>query len=254
MPPRIGGLIRPHVPALSDEIIEAIRERVPAYRRPLRGRFGAGIRGGVEEALAQFVDLIADPELDRSGQRRGLSGARPRRVPRATLARRAARRLPARRAGRLAPGLGDRDRGRGRPPHAGAARRGRVRLHRRALGALGRWLRGGAVGRRPGRRERMRRRLATLLLDPEPDEAAVRGRGRRGRLGSAGEVAALAWERRRSAAAPAPAASTLVAEPGDDAAAGSRCSPTPRRPGSRDAARARARGLDAVGARARGRA
>lgn len=52
--------------ALSDEVIEAIRERVPAYHRPLRGRFGVGIRQGVEVALTQFADLVADPELDRS--------------------------------------------------------------------------------------------------------------------------------------------------------------------------------------------
>ena len=55
-------------------MIEAIRERVPAYRRPMRGRFGAGIRTGVEEALGQFVDLIADPSLDRSGAERVYRG------------------------------------------------------------------------------------------------------------------------------------------------------------------------------------
>jgi hypothetical protein len=47
-------------------VIAAIRERVPAYHRPLRGRFGAGIRQGVEVALTQFADLVANPELDRS--------------------------------------------------------------------------------------------------------------------------------------------------------------------------------------------
>ena len=100
IPTRIGDLIRPHVPALSDEVIGAIRARVPAYRRPLRGRFGAGIRSGVEEALNQFADLVADPELDRSRTRRRLPRPRPRRVPRAALARRAARRVPARGARR----------------------------------------------------------------------------------------------------------------------------------------------------------
>jgi PucR C-terminal helix-turn-helix domain len=74
LPPRIGELLAPHVPALSDEVIAAIRDRVPAYRRPLRGRFGAGIRTGVEEALSQFVALIADPSLDRSGAERVYRG------------------------------------------------------------------------------------------------------------------------------------------------------------------------------------
>ena len=80
---------------------------MPAYRRPLRGRFGAGIRAGVEEALAQFADLIADPTLDRSGAERGLSRPRARRVPRAALARRAlaAYRLGARVAWRRVSGL-----------------------------------------------------------------------------------------------------------------------------------------------------
>ena len=74
IPPRIGELLRPHLPALADEVIEAIREGVPAYRRPLRGRFGAGIRTGVEEALGQFADLISDPDLDRSGGERVYRG------------------------------------------------------------------------------------------------------------------------------------------------------------------------------------
>ncbi|HSI80087.1 MAG TPA: hypothetical protein VK919_05485, partial [Solirubrobacterales bacterium] len=66
VPPRFAERIRARVPAVSDEVIAAIRDRVPAYRRPLRGRFGAGIRRGVEEALSQFTELIADPGLDRS--------------------------------------------------------------------------------------------------------------------------------------------------------------------------------------------
>jgi hypothetical protein len=67
-------LLRPHVPALSDEVIEAIRDGVPAYRRPLRGRFGAALRRGVEEALGQFVELIVDPALDRTGAERVYRG------------------------------------------------------------------------------------------------------------------------------------------------------------------------------------
>ena len=74
IPPRIGELLRPHLPALADEVIEALREGVPAYRRPLRGRFGAGIRTGVAEALGQFADLISDPDLDRSGGERVYRG------------------------------------------------------------------------------------------------------------------------------------------------------------------------------------
>src|SRR3954469_22771615 len=46
--------LRPELPALADEIVEAIRREVPEYARPLRGDFGRGIRAGVEEALKQF--------------------------------------------------------------------------------------------------------------------------------------------------------------------------------------------------------
>jgi hypothetical protein len=40
----------------------------------LRGRFGAALRRGVEEALGQFVELIVDPALDRSGAERVYRG------------------------------------------------------------------------------------------------------------------------------------------------------------------------------------
>ena len=42
---------------------------MPEYARPLEGRFGRGIRRGVEEALAQFVALIRDPDAGRDSGR-----------------------------------------------------------------------------------------------------------------------------------------------------------------------------------------
>lgn len=39
-------------------MIAAISDGVPAYRRPLEGEFGTGLRLGVAEALEQFLDLI----------------------------------------------------------------------------------------------------------------------------------------------------------------------------------------------------
>jgi PucR C-terminal helix-turn-helix domain len=41
------------------EIVAAIRAGVPAYGRPLEGRFGQGLRDGVAAALRQFIGLIA---------------------------------------------------------------------------------------------------------------------------------------------------------------------------------------------------
>jgi PucR C-terminal helix-turn-helix domain len=66
LPAGAAGALRPGIPRLSLEIIDAIREEVPAYARPLEGSFGAGVRIGVEQALTEFVDLIEDPSRDRS--------------------------------------------------------------------------------------------------------------------------------------------------------------------------------------------
>ena len=50
----LAEVLGPELPALADEIIEAIRREVPEYARPLRGEFGRGIRTGVVEALRRF--------------------------------------------------------------------------------------------------------------------------------------------------------------------------------------------------------
>ncbi len=64
LPPALGTTLRPALPALTEEIIEAIRVEVPAYRRPLEGNFGAGVRTGVEQALGWFVDMVEHPDAD----------------------------------------------------------------------------------------------------------------------------------------------------------------------------------------------
>jgi hypothetical protein len=56
--PAVAAAIRPTLPGLAEEIIAAVSEGVPDYRRPLEGAFGQGLRVGVEEALRQFVDEI----------------------------------------------------------------------------------------------------------------------------------------------------------------------------------------------------
>ncbi|HET7510901.1 MAG TPA: helix-turn-helix domain-containing protein [Solirubrobacterales bacterium] len=58
-------MIEPELPAITEEILETIGREVPEYERPLEGRFGRGIRTGVNEALSQFVALIRDPEAGR---------------------------------------------------------------------------------------------------------------------------------------------------------------------------------------------
>ena len=214
------------MPALADEVIAAIRDRVPAYRRPLRGRFGAGIRAGVEEALrpVRRADRRSEPRPQR--RRARLPRARAGRAPRAALARRAARGLPAGRPGRLAAGRRDRDRrpastgGRWRcsprrcSPTSTSSRRCRRRATRRSSRSP------------PGRRSGAAGESPRLLLDPirptrgvaarRPTRRAGRCRGpsprSSGRPGAAPRprlpAAALVVEERRPAAGTA-----LIADP-----------------------------------------
>ena len=53
--PGTAEALRPGLDRTADEVIEAIRTAVPAYARPLEGRFGEGIRTGVIRALEGFV-------------------------------------------------------------------------------------------------------------------------------------------------------------------------------------------------------
>jgi hypothetical protein len=61
LPSELADALRPVLPDLADEIIAAIGQEVPAYRRPLEGPFGQGLRVGVQRALGRFVDTLVDP-------------------------------------------------------------------------------------------------------------------------------------------------------------------------------------------------
>jgi PucR C-terminal helix-turn-helix domain len=193
IPPRVAGLLRPAVPRMSDAVIAAIRERVPAYRRPLRGRFGAGIRRGVEEALAQFVDLIAEPGVDRAARDevyRGLGRGefRERRSLDSLLA---AYRLGARVAWRHVAAI------------AISSRLDRKTLALLAeavfayideLSALSVEGYAEAQSAAAGELQRRRRRLAALLLTEGPvDEEAAREAARLAGRDPPAKLAALAW-------------------------------------------------------------
>jgi hypothetical protein len=65
LPAEVADLIEPELPAITEEILVTIGREVPEYERPLEGRFGRGIRTGVNQALLQFVALIRDPDVDR---------------------------------------------------------------------------------------------------------------------------------------------------------------------------------------------
>ena len=70
LPPEVGTALRPELPGLGDEIIDAISRGVPDYARPLEGPFGDALRVGVAEALRQFVELVENPQEDRAAGRR----------------------------------------------------------------------------------------------------------------------------------------------------------------------------------------
>jgi hypothetical protein len=69
LPPPVADLIEGEVDPIATEILESIAHEIPEYQRPLEGRFGRGIRRGVEEALIQFVALIRDPDAGRDSGR-----------------------------------------------------------------------------------------------------------------------------------------------------------------------------------------
>jgi PucR C-terminal helix-turn-helix domain len=72
LPPVIALVLRPTLPEVADEIIEAVRA-VPAYARPLEGPFGVSLRLGVQEALRHFLaEIEAGGLVDRPDVYRAL--------------------------------------------------------------------------------------------------------------------------------------------------------------------------------------
>lgn len=57
LPPEVGDALRPYLPSVVEAIINAVPQLVPAYARPIEGRFGRGLRRGVGGALERFLDL-----------------------------------------------------------------------------------------------------------------------------------------------------------------------------------------------------
>ena len=203
------------MPALSEEVIAAIRAGVPAYSRPLRGRFGAGIRAGVEQALGQFADLLADPGLDRSGAERvyrGL-GRGEHREQRSLDALLAAYRVGARVSWRRVAGLAI-----------------DARVDRRTLALLAEAVFAyideisalsvegytEAQAAAAGEAERRRRRLTRLLLDPRAEPAAVAQAAAEANWEPPATIAALAWrgEARRLRSTLPAGTPTLIEEDG----------------------------------------
>ncbi|ADP78837.1 helix-turn-helix domain-containing protein [Pseudofrankia inefficax] len=57
-PAGLGTLLSSELASVGEDIIDAIAAEVPAYARPLEGRFGLGVRAGVAEALRRFLSIV----------------------------------------------------------------------------------------------------------------------------------------------------------------------------------------------------
>lgn len=57
LPAEVSHAIRPVVGEIVEAIIEGIPRDVPVYAMPMEGRFGMGVRQGVQVALRRFLDL-----------------------------------------------------------------------------------------------------------------------------------------------------------------------------------------------------
>ena len=149
LPPKVAAVVRPLLPALADEIIEAVGT-VPAYQRPIEGEFGIGVRAGVEQALNHLVlEIEASGPVPRSDVYRRL-GRGEMRSGRSLDSLLSAYRLGARVTWRRVAeaGRGERARARDALPAGGVD----LRLHRRAVGGIGRGLRARADADRRGDR------------------------------------------------------------------------------------------------------
>jgi hypothetical protein len=64
----VSTALRPAVPRLVDDMIDAIRAEIPAYDRPLQGDFGERVRGSTTASVERFLALIAGEERDARGR------------------------------------------------------------------------------------------------------------------------------------------------------------------------------------------
>jgi hypothetical protein len=175
LPRETAALFAPALPALADEIIDAISRGVPDYARPLEGPFGQGLRTGVEQALRRFIELVGRTESSPDPGRQVYVdlGRGEMRAGRRLDALLAAYRLGARVAWRRLAAVGE-----------------RAQLDRHVLYLLAESIfayideissesvEGYAMEQaaQAGARQRRRRRLAALLVqDPPADAAAVEG-------------------------------------------------------------------------------
>ncbi|MGH3241018.1 MAG: PucR family transcriptional regulator, partial [Spirillospora sp.] len=65
LPRRLAVLMRPELPSLAQEIVHEVRATIPEYGRHLKGPYVEALRIGVERALTDFVEQVANPLAPR---------------------------------------------------------------------------------------------------------------------------------------------------------------------------------------------
>jgi hypothetical protein len=63
LPRELAQVIRPELETLAEEIVEAVRAGIPEFGRSMGEPYEHVIRVGVERALTQFADKVADPSM-----------------------------------------------------------------------------------------------------------------------------------------------------------------------------------------------
>jgi hypothetical protein len=61
VPAELRAILEPELGTIAEEIIGSIVTAIPAYRRPLSGAFGRGVRTAIDQALRQFLDQMGHP-------------------------------------------------------------------------------------------------------------------------------------------------------------------------------------------------
>ncbi|GAA3437156.1 helix-turn-helix domain-containing protein [Kutzneria kofuensis] len=63
LPSHLGARFRPYAGRLAREVVREIQRSVPAYARPLRGKFGQVLVGGVERAIVHCFESVGNPQV-----------------------------------------------------------------------------------------------------------------------------------------------------------------------------------------------
>ena len=66
LPRELADLFRPGIAEAANEVLREINQALPVYDQPAVGK---AVAYGVQQAIEQFVDRLADPEAPRADRR-----------------------------------------------------------------------------------------------------------------------------------------------------------------------------------------